>query len=293
MTTTCMRDSVVGDTWIYNSTLAVPVQRVIDAKTGQPTGDFLTGPVRLVFTDSLFELPAQKPGESAPKFGTGALFNPWTDFSLLQEEVNRLYAANFSEHYDAQTQAYHGLHSPFHQQAEKLKFSGFTPGLVYANMTSKFKPPIVDIRNNPIVDKSKVYPGVWAILGINAYKFSDKKKGVSLGLQSVMIIGDDTKLGGGGPDTGNMFQGARGAIQAPTAIAAGAAAGMQMGGAPAAPTGLPAAPAGGTYAAPPAPPGAPLTAPPVAGATQYAPPTMPTTAPPAPPAGDDDTSWME
>lgn len=215
MTTTIVRDSIVGDAWIQQTAQSVPIQKVIDAESGQWTGDILTGPVRLAF-DTLFELPQPTPQMEKPKYGAALLFSPMADFTLLYEEYNRVCAAEFADHYDAASGQYYGLHSPFRDQAEKAKFGGFTPGCVFMTCTSKFKPPVVDARGNPIVDQSKVYPGVWAICAINAYSYKDpRKKGVGFGLQSVMIIGDDTKFGGGAPDPNKTFAAAKGAIQTP------------------------------------------------------------------------------
>lgn len=276
MTTTVMRDSIVGDNWIYNTAQAVPVQRVMDEKTGEPTGDVLTGPVRLAF-ETLFELPQPTQSTPNPKFGASLLFTPYADFSIFYEEYYAACAAEFSDHYDAASGQYYGLHSPFRDQGEKLKFGGYTPGLIFMTCTSKFKPPVVDARGNPIVDKSKVYPGVWAICAVNKYTYKDpRKKGVGFGLQSVMIIGDDTKLGGGAPDPNKTFAAAKGAIQAPT-ISPSAVQGMPQGGGQP-PHGAPQThaappPPGGTYAAPPAPSGPPGGHTPPAG--QFTPPGAP------------------
>lgn len=205
MTTTVMRDSIVGDKWIYDTAQAVPVQRVIDDKTGQPTGDILTGPVRLAF-DALFELPKPSATVKEPKYGAMLLFTPYSDFSIMYEEYYRVAAAEFAEYWNAQQQQYYGIRSPFRDQGEKMKFGGFTPGCVFINATSKYKPPVIDTRHNPIVDPAKVYPGVWAICAVNCYAYKPvQNKGINFGLQSVMIIGDDTKFGGGAPDPNKAF----------------------------------------------------------------------------------------
>lgn len=279
MTTTIVRDSIVGDAWIQQTAQSVPIQKVIDAETGNETGDILTGPVRLAF-DTLFELPQPSAKMENPKYGAALLFTPVADFGLFYEEYHRICAQDFADHYDAASGQYYGLHSPFRDQAEKAKFGGFTPGCVFMTCTSKFKPPVVDARGNPIVDQSKVYPGVWAICAVNAYSYKDpRKKGVGFGLQSVMIIGDDTKFGGGAPDPNKTFAAAKGAIQTP-AIQPGQVAGnMPVGGQSPAPGAVSPPPAGGTHAAPPA--AAPAPATPPAGGAQY---TMP--GQPAPAAAD-------
>lgn len=283
MTTTVMRDSIVGDDWIYRTTQAVPMQWVVDPKTGQPTGDLLTGPVRLSF-ETLFTLPQPTKDTPNPKYGSILLFSPWADFTLMEQEYYRLCGLKFPEHYDQQTQQYHGLHSPFRKQEEKLKFGGFTPGLKFITATSKFKPPVVDIRGNPIIDASKVYAGVWAICSVNVYHFIDpRKKGVSFGLQTVMIIGDDTPLAGGAADPNQAFGAVRAGIAAPIVPPNLA---RQMGGiAPAQAPGVPAIPPHGM------PPGAPAPAayapPPPPAPGGYAPP-MPHVAPAYTPPVDDD-----
>lgn len=201
--TTLVRDSVVGDDWIRQTAAAVPVQRIYDPQTGQPTGDILTGPVRLAFTN-LFKLPPASEKNNNPKFGAALLFTPLADFTIFYEEYYRVAAAEFAKHWNGEQ--YVGLHSPFRLQDEKTNFGGFTKGLTFFSATSKYKPPVVDARYNPIVDESKVYPGVWAICAVNTYAYHDqRKKGIAFGLQSVMIIGDDTAHGGGPKDPREQF----------------------------------------------------------------------------------------
>jgi hypothetical protein len=239
MSTTVMRDSSIGDDWIKRVCEMNPSQSITDPNTGQPTGNILTGPVRLAFCD-LFTPGKPMNANEEGKYGTQALFTPYTDFSAMYNAYYEICGREFADYYDSGTQQYHGLHSPFRDQSEKLKLGGYTPGLVFMTLSSKFKPPIVDLRMNPIVDESRVYPGVWAILSINAYAFGKNppqpKKGVSFGLQSVMIIADDDSFGGGAPDPKGQFGGVN--VQPPQGQP-GAMFG-QPGGVPAsAPGGLP------------------------------------------------------
>lgn len=230
MTTTVMNHSKVGDAWIREACLANPVQFINDAN-GNPTQNISSGPVRLAFCDPLTtpRVPQNNP-QGKPKYGTMALYTPFTDFSIFYAEYYRLCAAVFPEYYVAQYQQYSGLHSPFNDQANKLKYHGFTPGLTYMNHTSNFKTQIVDVNSNPIVDPARIYPGVWAILALNAYAYGKSppqpKKGVAFGLQGVMIIGDDEMLAGGGIDPRVAFQGVN---VKPPAVAPGALMNMAGG----------------------------------------------------------------
>jgi len=216
MTTTIMRDSIVGDAWIMQTCQAVPIQRVLNDK-GEVTQDILTGPVRLSWCD-LFELPPVTKDNQNPKYGTTLLFPPnnLIDMTLFYEDYYKVCAASFADHWDGGTQQYYGLKTPFRPQEEKLKFQGYTPGSIFMTVSTKFKPSVVDVRGNPIVDPSKVYPGVWAICSVNAYPNTDARtKGVRFGLQNVMIIGDDKSLGGGGADPSQTFKGIAGQVAAP------------------------------------------------------------------------------
>lgn len=268
MTTTVVKDSIVGDQWLQQVAAACPIQRVINKETGLPTGDILTGPVRLTFP-YLDKPPEKKPGAtSEPKYGSGIMFTPYADFGILYEEYYKLCGQIFPEYWNPDMNQYYGLQSPFHDQAEKsMKYKGYTPGLVSLNCTSKFKPPVVDNRGNPIVDYSKVYPGVWAICSLKPYDYGKNppqpKKGVAFGLQSVMLIGDDTNIGTAGPDTKQQFAG----INVAAPVTRPNIAGMPQGGPPAPAAGIPGytSPGGGVqmpYGAPQGvPQGGPVMAP--------------------------------
>jgi len=221
MTTTIMRDSIIGDDWIRQTANNVPVQRKIGAD-GQPTGDILTGPVRLAFCESIFA-PSEKP-EGEGKFSVLALYTPFFDPRIFYEEYYAACAREYPQHYDAGSQQYFGLHSPFKDQSEKLNYGGFTPGLVCMTHSTQYRPQVVDVRGNTIVDPNKLYAGVWALLAVKPYAFGKAgktkdgqpmKKGIGFGLQSIMLIADDTRFGGGGPDAKALFAG----VNIPTPIA--------------------------------------------------------------------------
>lgn len=257
MTTTCVRDSIVGDQWIQMTAQQIPIQKVINPDTGQFEGDIQCGPVRLsFFQNSLFELPkpmtnSKGEAQGEPKYGSHLLFTPYANPQVLYDEYYRMCGIEFPEYY--QGGQYVGLESPFKDQALKAaKYAGYTPGCFFLNSTSLFRPQVVDARRNPIVDKDRVYPGMWALPTVRAYASGKKdkmfKKGIQFGLQSVMIIGDDEKFGSAGPDAQKLYAGIN---VAPPPISAAQAA---------------RAPQGPPAGAPPFNPGAP---PPAAGIPGY------------------------
>lgn len=194
--TTRFRDTKLSHEWFEKLMRDNPIQAVIDKTTGQPNGNYLTGPVRLSWCEQLYKPKANDAGDDV--YGTALLWPHGQDMKLLLQAVATAAMVGFPQNNTAQGFVWHGLQTPFHDQAEKmLKYSGYLNGAIYANATTRIKPRIVDTRMNDIVDMSKIYPGVLAIAAVNAYKYDNKKKGISLGLQSVMIIGDDTNIGGG------------------------------------------------------------------------------------------------
>jgi len=257
-----MRDSRMPADWITRSVTTNPIRRLED-------GTFVTCPVRLAFA---YLFKAQKRqrddgGDAAESFNCTLLFPPGADVQINATLWPAWVAAckeKFPRNW-GQDGAPFGLHWPFHDCAQAQQYSGYTPGLMYVAVNSQFKPQVVDTAVNPIVDENRVYPGVWAIVKMNLYTYENRKKGAGFGLQNVMIIGDDTRLAGGGSDPKKDFEGV--SVDAHYDPASAFAGGN--GGTPPPPGSI----------LPPATPAAP---------PNYAPPPAAFAAPPAPPVMDYD-----
>lgn len=264
--TRLMRDSVVGDAWIEEMMRLNPFKYVLDS-AGNPTENFLTCPVRLSFCDALFEKKKMMKSDpnSKESFYTTMLVPPTADLTILWNEYYRVAARDFSNYWAPAVNNYAGIDS-FDQTVrkceEKAQFNGYTPGGRFIVASSQFKPQVVDARGNPITNEAAVYPGVWAIVCLNTYASglpNKPRKGPRYGLQTVMIVGDDTNIGGGGGvSAADAFKGTN--VKPPMAAPAGAFS------PPPAPPGAPPAPGGYTGQfmtghAPPPPPPPPLPAP--------------------------------
>lgn len=213
MTVSVPKDSRVTQEWLTTVCQNNPIKRLVDPETGQPTNNFSTGPVRLTWTNQLFEPRKNDAGNL--NYGCTPLFPPGVDLTVLIQASQEAGAVGYPQNMTSQGFQWAGLQSPWHDQLEKAaKYKGYTPGAWYFNVSTQFAPRIVDPRMNDIVDQKRVYPGVWAILAVNAYPYGNRpmpgrptKKGVSFGLQSTVIIGDDEILGGGGLDPKKAFAG--------------------------------------------------------------------------------------
>lgn len=203
------KDSRMSLDWITRACAQNPVCKIMDPTTGAFTGNYSTGPVRLSFPH-LFTKHAVQAGQRET-FNTAILWPPGVDYTPINQAVTESAVGEFKQNMTPQGFVWYGLKSPFHDQAEKaLKYKGYTPGAVNFGSSSEFKPRVVDPNMNDIIDEARVYPGVWAIVAVNPYSFNNVSKGVSLGLQSVMIIADDDNIGGGGAvDPRQAFAGIR------------------------------------------------------------------------------------
>lgn len=63
-------------------------------------------------------------------------------------------------------------------------------------VSSKQKPIIVDSFRNEITDPEEVYSGCYGRASINFYGYSNKRKGIGAGLQSLQKLHDGDPLGG-------------------------------------------------------------------------------------------------
>jgi hypothetical protein len=287
-----MRNSQVPADWLARTIQANPLTKV--------GNDFISCPVRLVFAHIMAPNPkplnAKRDPTNNPLYEVTALFPPGG-----QEQINAVLwptfyekmRSNFPENFNAHDGTFHGLHIPWEDQGKKAsnpKYVGYTPGLPYAKFTSGYKPQIVDPAGNPIVDPARIYPGVWAIVSFNLHVYGKNPpypiKGVGLGLQCVMLIADDMRLGGGAPDASKQFAGVKVDAQF---NAAAAFARMTPGAAPPPPGAI--MPPPQTVGGPPPPPGYGAAPPPPGyGAApppppSYGPPPVPTGAWAPPPPG--------
>lgn len=90
---------------------------------------------------------------------------------------------------------------PLRNQEEKSHLAGYTEGW-FLPTSSKNKPGVVDSALQPVLDPAEAVSGMLVIASLNAYAWEHpmKGKGVSFGLQNLMIWKDDgTRYGGVSP----------------------------------------------------------------------------------------------
>lgn len=80
---------------------------------------------------------------------------------------------------------------------KKKDLEGFGKGKIYATLSSKFQPEIVDVKKRVISleegNADLVYAGCYARARVVPFAFSNVSDGLSLGLRSLQIISSDKK----------------------------------------------------------------------------------------------------
>jgi hypothetical protein len=136
----------------------------------------------------LFEAKAF--GEQEAKFSIKMLFDKKTDLKPLQDVVKKAAQAKWGD------QLPKGLTTPFANGDEK-EYEGYENTIV-VSAASKFKPPVVNQKVEPILDAEEFYAGCYARAALVAYawEYSDPttkkvmKRGVSFNLESVQKLAE-------------------------------------------------------------------------------------------------------
>ncbi len=127
-----------------------------------------------------------------PQYSVQMLFPKEADLAPLKKAVREVIVGTWGED---KTKWPKNLKTPFKDGNEKNLES-------YANMTvvearSKQKPGLVDKNRQEIIDADEVYSGCWMRATVNAYAYDvNGNRGVSLGLNNLQKMKDDTALSG-------------------------------------------------------------------------------------------------
>lgn len=200
-----MDHSDMDPSWIEQMWGRFPCEQIKDA-AGAPNGNYRTGPVRGSFIH-LFERSKPIAPNPTGKYTFTALFPPSADLSVLKQAAT---AAALEKWPRAGQSDGPTLHSPFRQQTEKAKFDGYKNegGVFITAVADQRQPYIVDAQGAPITDPKLVQSGFWYLAVVRPFVFdAGMKKGVSFGINGVMLIAKDKEFGGGGSNPAADFAG--------------------------------------------------------------------------------------
>ena len=158
----------------------------------------ITGEVRLSYAH-LLEASSSFEGQD-PKFSTVILV-PKTD----KETIEKIEAAQKEALENGKSSKFNGKipanwKNTFRDGDEEsdLEKNPEYAGHYFMSVGSKTRPGIVDESLQPVMDADQVYSGVYARVSLNAFPFNTSgNKGVSFGLNNVMVLGKGDRLAGG------------------------------------------------------------------------------------------------
>lgn len=177
-----------------------------DSKTTKPATKLIVGPGRLSFPHVM----KPQETENGLRYNTAILLPPTYDTKPI---LKALEAAWFEKFGADKTKWPRGetVRTPnkvlkkaqeCYRAADGSRLYGteFDDWTVLSAATNADNPPeVVDATLAEVTDPRKVYAGRWARLSVNAYGFANKTRGVTLGLNNVQILKDDTPLAGRAP----------------------------------------------------------------------------------------------
>ena len=150
------------------------------------------GPGRLSFPQ-LFERGSEEYGS---KYGTSLLLPPDTDLVPIRHALLEAAIEKWGKDKDKWPKLKATPKTVIKDATEK-DFAGYEKGWHYINLSSKDQPGVVDQHLREVLQEAEAYPGRWALCSVNAYAWANNfGKGVSLGLNNVMLLQDDDNLSG-------------------------------------------------------------------------------------------------
>lgn len=189
------------------------VQRVVTENPCKEIdgGNVVTCPIRFGFPN--LEKPQKAMEEGRPdKYTLTLLFQPGSDVGPIKAKMMEVAKAEWGSDLEKFV-ASDSFHNPIQDQGKKA-YDGFIAGLPFITATSERKPAVVMQNMAPYT--GRIYPGQWGIIVIRPFAFNTRnkggtvmKRGLGFGLQSVMIVADDTEFGGGSVDPRTAFAGVK------------------------------------------------------------------------------------
>lgn len=141
-------------------------------------------PVRLSYV-WLNEPQPPKPGEGGkPKYQVSILI-PKTSVALVKRIQDAIAAAKVTG--EAKLKSMGGLLEEALKDGD-LKEDANYAGHWYLSAKTDNKPHVWGRDKKPIMDKSEIYSGMWAIVSVNFYAYAVKRRGIATGLGNVLKV---------------------------------------------------------------------------------------------------------
>lgn len=141
---------------------------------------------------ALFEPQSMDGSDGPPRYSITMLFDKaTTDLTLIRALLQRACATKWGANVPRLDTV--GLRDG----SEKSHLEGYDDSVIFGTASSQRKPLVVDAMRNLVSDPATVVPGSYAVAAVNAfaYDYRGLKKGCSLSLQSVQLLGGGEAFG--------------------------------------------------------------------------------------------------
>lgn len=137
-----------------------------------------------------------------PKFGCSAVWTP-ADFTekekgLWRTILGALDAEAKSRFKKAFKDLPQNVKRGLRDGAEKADMEGYGEGTVFASLTTKMRPGVVNAKREPVGPEhnnaDEIYPGCYCRATVTVYSYDNKGKGVALGLMNIQKVADGERL---------------------------------------------------------------------------------------------------
>ena len=157
----------------------------------------LVTPVFRASFPQLFVPKAMQEGQT-PKYSVSAVFEPSTFNAADKARWDAILALLDETSLEKFKKKVGDLPGNFKRAirdgAEKGDLEGYGEGKVFANLSSRMKPGVVDANGNDMAPDD-IYPGCYMRATVSAYAYDQGGgKGIALGLQNVRFIRDGERL---------------------------------------------------------------------------------------------------
>lgn len=153
-----------------------------------------------LFTAEINKADSANPN-AKKKFNLNLLIPPSFDLSYLKNRCQELAKERWGDKLSTLK-----LKSPF-LKAEDYKYEGHLPGWTYLRLSAISKPQVVEAKDGALIriaeeDPEIVYSGRWAQVTVNPFAYPKAgtqdlgNRGISIGLNNVLLLMHDEGLGG-------------------------------------------------------------------------------------------------
>lgn len=155
--------------------------------------EIVTEPVRIAFP-SLFEPKPTVKGGTDLKYQAALLLPPDYDMAPLAAVVKAAMIEKWGKVIKLSPR-----NTPIKKcEDRETELAGYDEGWRYLNAKSGYQPSVLDPKKQEILDEARVFAGCWCRFHLTAFAWEHAQggRGVSFSLNSVMLIREDSRLGG-------------------------------------------------------------------------------------------------